>query len=386
MRYECFSRLNLFEVGNVNDETVGNVTFGHLRPRLVDLLHRDDLVVGNDTLLTAEVEEFLGLLDATNDGARELTVAGDQWATVQLLLEDTNVAEDAQVAEGSKKREVRIKVVVDTHGVKEKLEVVSILLELLRVARRDDVVGTKLLSLGVLLVRARDHSNLGTKRLGKLGAHVAKTAETSDGNLAAFADVVLTERRVGGDTSAQDGSHTGQKLRLLQALRNLHDEVLLNNDLLRVTTGSGVARETGLRGTVGADHALLAEHLLVSFALGALAAGVDHAADSDHVADLVFGDVLANSADLTDDLVASNNRVNGAGPVAVGGVEIRVAHTGVDNINQDIVREDLTTLKLVELEGSIRGLGSVRLNGERHFNLIGLSFNNRARISRYLYH
>ena len=66
------------------------------------------------------------------------------------------------------------------------------------------------------------------------------------------------------------------------------DERLAHDDVVGVAAVGGLA--VVLAAVVGRDEALLAELLLAGLALRALAAGVDHAADADPVADLHVGD------------------------------------------------------------------------------------------------
>ena len=81
--------------------------------------------------------------------------------------------------------------------------------------------------------------------------------------------------------------------------------------------------------------------LLALQAVGALAAGVDHAADADAVADGVLGHAGADLGDDAGDLVAGDQRVLLRAPVAADGVDVGVADAGELDLDQDVVRADV---------------------------------------------
>ena len=90
------------------------------------------------------------------------------------------------------------------------------------------------------------------------------------------------------------------------------DEVGVDDDVGGVAALGGGAVAVGAG--VGGDHAVEAVLLVAVAAVGALAAGVDHAADADAVADVVAGDVGADLGDDADDLVAGHDAGRAAGP------------------------------------------------------------------------
>ena len=87
----------------------------------------------------------------------------------------------------------------------------------------------------------------------------------------------------------------------------LQHEVLDDDDVRGVAALGD--RAVAVDGGVGAGVALEAVLLLAGEAVLALAAGVDHAADADAVADLVLGHLGADLGDDADDLVADDLRV-----------------------------------------------------------------------------
>jgi hypothetical protein len=62
-------RVHVGDVRHVDDEAVLHVALQQPLVGLVDLLHRDELDVGGDVVLAAEVEHLLGLADAADERA-----------------------------------------------------------------------------------------------------------------------------------------------------------------------------------------------------------------------------------------------------------------------------------------------------------------------------
>ena len=98
----------------------------------------------------------------------------------------------------------------------------------------------------------------------------------------------------------------------VDARRARQDVVGVDDDVGGVPALGGGAVAVGAG--VGADHPLEAVLLVTVAAVGALAAGVHHAADADAVADPVAGDVGADLGDDADDLVARAPRGTAGGP------------------------------------------------------------------------
>ena len=160
------------------------------------------------------------------------------------------------------------------------------------------MVGAEAQAVLLLLQRLRQHGDLGAERVGDLDGHVAQAAEADDGDLLAGAGAPLAQRRVGGDAGAQQRRGGGR----VDAVGDGEDVVGVDDDVGGVAALGGGAVAVGAG--VGGDHAVEAVLLVAVAAVGALAAGVDHAADADAVADLVAGDVGADLGDDADDLVA----------------------------------------------------------------------------------
>jgi hypothetical protein len=74
----------------------------------------------------------------------------------------------------------------------------------------------------------------------------------------------------------------------------------------------------------------------------ALPAGVDQAADADPVADRVPGDRGADLGDGPGDLVPRRERVVRVTPLAADGVDVGVADPAEGDVDEDVVRADVT--------------------------------------------
>ncbi len=188
----------------------------------------------------------------------------------------------------------------------------------------------------------------------------AEAAKADDTDLVALANLEVTKRGIGGDAGAQkrrDGLE-------IEAFGHVHDETLLDNDLL------GIAAEgeravgfwifvVALAVVIGEGRRFLAILLEVFLAGRAFAAGVDHAADTGPVADLQLLDMGADFHDLADDLVAGHHRVERVVPVVANLMEIGVADAGVENLDLDIVRAGFAPLEIERDKRRLRVVGGI---------------------------
>src|SRR5664279_5534340 len=67
-----------FQRRRIDHEAVFHVVLEHPRVRLVDLLNRDHLDVGDDTVLSTEIEHLLRFPDPANPGAGQRGAAAEQ--------------------------------------------------------------------------------------------------------------------------------------------------------------------------------------------------------------------------------------------------------------------------------------------------------------------
>ena len=103
--------------------------------------------------------------------------------------------------------------------------------------------------------------------------------------------------------------------------------------------------------------------LEVGLAGFAAAAGVDHAADADQIADFVLGDIRTDGGNFADDLVARHQRVNGNAPLVAGLMDVGMAHAAVENLDRDVVGPWAATFEFHGGEGSGGRLGGVSDGG-----------------------
>jgi hypothetical protein len=139
-------------------------------------------------------------------------------------------------------------------------------------------------------------------------------------------------------------------------------EGLVDDDLLAV---AAVRRQAVLaHGVVRTDVAVEAVLLEAALAVLAVAAGVDHAADADAVADGVPADLGADLRDHAGDLVTGDERVHRLAPLVAAGVDVGVADAGVRDVDEDVGRSDVPPLDGRQLEGGLGGGGGVRGHGQ----------------------
>ena len=186
-----------------------------------------------------------------------------------------------QRAVDGEQAEVGVDVDAGADGVDDEVEPAGELLEGVGVGRGVVVVRAEAQPVLLLLQRLREHGDLGAEGVGDLDGHVAQPAEADDGDLLAGAGAPAAQRGVGGDAGAQQRRGGGR----VEAVGDGEDEVGVDDDVGGVAALGGGAVAVGAG--VGADHAVEAVLLVAVAAVGALAAGVDHAADADAVADLV---------------------------------------------------------------------------------------------------
>jgi hypothetical protein len=94
--------------------------------------------------------------------------------------------------------------------------------------------------------------------------------------------------------------------------------------------------------------------LLLSFAAAwTSAAGINEAPDASDVANFVVRNLRADLSDFTDDLVPRNHREDRVTPFTARLVNVRVTHATVQDLDEDILFSNLST---VEFEWGERGL------------------------------
>jgi hypothetical protein len=191
-------------------------------------------------------------------------------------------------------------------------------------------------------------------RVGQFDAHVAEAAKPDDADLLAGAGVPVAQRRIGGDAGTQQRRHGLEMIHVADA----QHEFLVDDDVGGIAAVGVLATERGP--VVGAGEAVLAIILFTVLARVAVAATVDHAADADRVAGLEAFHVLADRGDGADDFVARHRRVLRVVPFVAYGVQVRVTHAAIEDVDGDIVRSGCATLDGMRGQrfvGGLRGVG-----------------------------
>ena len=107
--------------------------------------------------------------------------------------------------------------------------------------------------------------------------------------------------------------------------------------MTRSSTVSFSSSVDAVRYGVGEGHAVEAILFLADGAFGAGAAGVDEHSDSSDVAYFELGDSAAGGGDGADDFMARHHGVDSVAPFVASHVQVRVADSAVENIDDDVV-------------------------------------------------
>ena len=166
-------------------------------------------------------------------------------------------------------------------------------------------IRTKLKSILLLIVFAGDSNNpVGAQCLGEHDTKVTQSTNTDDSNSLSRATAIVSQRRVGGNTTAQHGS----SLRRGNGIGDLNNEVGRATVVQRITTkGPASVHEGGVVRSGHVDRAvgLIVGGTLLTVALPALAR-FTLGADTDAIADLdaalsLGSDTHSNADDLVAD-------------------------------------------------------------------------------------
>ena len=321
-------------------------------------------------MLTAEIQQFLGFLDAADDGAGHRAPSHDQRNGVDHGFQVAQKADEDQRAIQLERGDVGLDVVGVRHRVDDQVELVARPFHLLCIGGDDDVVRAQAAGIVALAGRAREQGDFGSQGLGQLDGHVAQTTQAHHGDLAALAHVPVTQWRPRGDAGAQDGRHA---LRV-EVFGYAQHEGIAHGDAVGVAAVGGHA-VVAVLAVVGEGGAVLAVLLQVMVAGFALSARIHHAAHTDQIARLEAGDILADAAHAADDLVARHDGVGGAAPVVAGGVQVAVADTGVEDVDDDIVRPGIASLEAEGDQGLVGCVGGIAVDVLGHGrSLLGVGY------------
>src|ERR1035441_6523871 len=126
--------------------------------------------------------------------------------------------------------DVSVYVVVGRDSVENEVEAASVLLHLVRMLRNDDLVRAEAESVILLIWRSREDYNVRSERMGNLSAHMTEPTETDHANLLALADAPVAHGRVSRDSSAKQGSGSGE----VKVRGDAESEPLVDHDAVGV--------------------------------------------------------------------------------------------------------------------------------------------------------
>src|SRR5262252_2406062 len=92
---------------------------------------------------------------------------------------------------------------------------------------------------------------------------------------------------------------------------------------------------------IGERGSVLAVVFQSGFAALADPTGIDHAADSDLIANLELACVLTDFGDASDNFVAGYDRIGRVGPLVACGVQIGVTDAAIQDVDSNIFRSGL---------------------------------------------
>ena len=340
----------LGERGGVDDVAVAHARIHDVVVGGRDVLTGDHFDLRDDAVLGTEVQHLLSFGDAADLGASERLPAVNEGAQRQRdgLGGQAHIDEDAVGTQG---RHVSSVVeAVGRHGAQDQVEGAAQRFESPLFAGRVEVVSTEAACVGFLRATVGDDRDVRAHSLGDLHAHVPETPQTQDGHARTGTHVVMLQRRVGGDTSAQERG-AGRKIQLgrdMQRKVGAHREAPRVSSCRRLTLGVGTVGPQGSRRR-GAPL------LVAGLAHLASAARADQAAHAHAVPHLEGRHAGANLGDCANELMARHKRVSDGTPLAAGGMDVRVANARVGDIEVDLALARLTNVDLqgMELGGGI---------------------------------
>ena len=246
-----------------------------------------------------------------------------------------------------------VQIVRRRHGVEDEIEAAGMRGHFVRVFGHHNFLGPQPQRVVALAGRCGEQHHVRAHRGGNFHAHVAKAAQTHDADLVARADIPLAQGRIGRDAGTQQRRHGSQLGRIM---RDTQHERFAHHDVAGVATvrvGPGAL----LRTVVSAGEAVLAVLFKALRAGLAMLTAVDHAADTNQVADAKLRDLGADGGHAADDFVAWNRRIDSPLPLVSHCVEVGVADAAVEDVERDIAR---TRGSALESERCERGAGGLR--------------------------
>src|SRR5580658_7625048 len=116
-------------------------------------------------------------------------------------------------------------------GIQDEMETVQMFFHLIGVGGNDDLTGAKAQGVFLFSGRGGEDDDVRVEGFGEFHAHVSKAAEADHADFLALADFVVTHGRIGGNTSAEQGSGAGQ----IEVFGDAQNKVLVYDDTLGIT-------------------------------------------------------------------------------------------------------------------------------------------------------
>lgn len=312
-------------MADVDREAVADVRLDSAFVGFVDVVGLDDLGLAGDVVLSAEVKHLLCLLDATDERADQGLSLSDVAERVkgEGFGRGTNHDALTVVVEHI---HVHVDVVLGSDGVNDVVVGVSLGFNSLGVGHVHVFVGSKLGQCLLLLGSAAgEDGHVATHCHTNLDGHGAETTETSDGEFLALLDTVVHHWGVDCNTGTKERG----SLREFEIVWDRANIVLVDDDILGIATvgwfgltwvslvearAVRVLIPTG----ISAHHTLAAVLLSAGLAVVAITARVNKATNTSSLANLEIGDILANSNNMTSDLVTRNHWEDAWAPLLAG--------------------------------------------------------------------
>src|SRR5947209_17681383 len=210
------------------------------------------------------------------------------------------------------------------------------LLHLSFILGQHDFVCPEAQRVGGFVRRGREEHDMRAECIAEFQSHMSQAPEPYYTQLLPFPHVPMAQRRVGGDTRAEQRSSSGR----IKRIRHSQRERFIHHYALRVAA-IGYASENFVFAVVR-EHREFFAVLLESFAaVDANAAGPDHAANRSQITLLEFLDGASRLHHTSHNFMAWNTWITGGRytfPFIPYLVQIGVAYSAVENLNLYVLR------------------------------------------------
>ena len=187
---------------------------------------------------------------------------------------------------------------------------------------------------------------------------MAQSAEPDNPNLLAFTNIPVPQRRVRRDARAQERRCAGR----IKPIRYSQNKCFINHNAVGISAVCNPAKH--LVGTViSQDQFVLAILLLAGETTGTLTAGTDHTTHRGEISGFEFLDRASGLYYTADNFMSWNagiNRWHELVPFIAHGVQIRVTHSAVQDIDLNIGGPGIPPVKGKGSQSGLRVLSRKR--------------------------